>query len=435
MEPIRFENLYDLLAIELDRPVDRVRQGVVTDPEGLAEDADKAFAANKCRFPLLEPLTTPDGSMTLLASGSDLDKKVGSVITRQAKHPENPIGPVIFAPNDELVGHFRQMIMARLTPAMDEMKSNPHPALHRIFGAFKPAQVEAFSSAIERAVAGTMSSAAALLSMLQVAKSEGLDPRWKHSIQSAYTAMAIMSSLSELTTDKEVRLSVENLGSAALFQDVAAMLKPALYGKDTQRHPLRSAQLAETIGLSRAVQELIENHHKIMGLKSEGEEVATPADLTQEAKVLVVANLFVSAVNEPGRTGGDIEAIKGLNFMISEGKVDKRAVVTLTRLYLSHKFALFFEKAMEISKRCYYEGQADPILWNILGERNPQKFICSYTECAHLGSQQTLVSQTIPVKFDGQVVAKIKKGEYNNCRFLTGELANLYKEIAGLSTK
>jgi hypothetical protein len=145
-----------------------------------------------------------------------------------------------------------------------------------------------------------------------------------------------------------------------------------------------------------------------------------------------VANLFVSALARSKKQGKDIETIKGLNFLVTDRKLDRRAVSILTKLYLSKKFALFVEKATEILNLCPHEFKTTPVLWNILGERNPQKFICQYTDCVHLGTQVTMVSSTIPVEFEGKVISKIKKGDYYSCRYLTEELANLYKKIAAL---
>lgn len=443
MEPIRFENLYDLLAIELSREFDAVRAGIGSDPDSIGDAAEKAFSSNTFSYSLLEPITTPDGSMTLLAAGSDFGKKVSSVVSRQAKDPDYPLGPIVLTPSDPLVGHYRKMILDKMTPPLDELKSTPPPALARIFSAVKPAARAHMDATVEKGVAKSFSTAQGLMMMLQVIRSEGFTQRWRVSVESAYASMAVMGAMSELSSDENLRPSIEAVGNAALYQDLSVMLKPGLYARDTARHPLRSAQMAETIGIDKQACGLIELHHAYVSDEKDPAEAAD-ADKKQngalknmpvEAKVLVVANLFMAAVNDSQKMGGDIEAIKGLNFLMGEGKVDKRAVVTLTRLYLSQKFALFFEKAMEISALCPFESTADPILWNILGERNPQKFICNYKECMHLGSQQTLVSQTIPVKFDGKVVSRIRKGEYYSCRFLTGKLADLYKEISLLNTK
>lgn len=443
MEPIHFDNLYDLLSVELGRPVDKVREGVDRNSEEVAEAAARSFGSQKFKFTLLEPINTPEGSMTLLAAGSDLGTKISAIIGRQAKDTSTPLGPIIFAPEDGMVGHFRSVVLDRLTPAMDEYKTDPPPHIKRVFLAVKPALRPAMDGIVERTAAKCLTGSQGLMSMLQAVRNEGFDGLWKRSLQSSYMAMSVMSAVSELADDREMLPLIEKTGKAGLMQDLAIMLKPNLYAKDTVRHPSRSSQIASSMGFEEPVCELIENHHRYMAAIPD-EEGAKDAQanhepgakaLSPEAKVLVVANLFISALNDQTKVGGDIEAIKGLNFLMAEGKVDKRAVVTLTRLYLSRKFALFFEKATEIKTKCPHDNIAEPILWNILGERNPQKFICNFKDCAHLGSQQTLVSQTIPVKFDDKVVAKIRKGEYYACRYLTGELANLYKEVAVLNTK
>ena len=435
MEPIRFENLYDFLNVEINRPLDKIHGSVASDPDELAEAANQVFLSRPFPYTLVEPITTQDGSMTLLAAGSDLAKKVGSVVSRQAKDPENPIGPIVLTPGDSLVGHYRKMILDRAAPALDDMKTKPPRVVARLHGAVKPSQRATMDSILEKALGKSMASAAALMTMIQATRSEVFDSRWRLSLQSAYTGMAIMGALSELAAEENLSPSIERIGTAALFQDLAVIMKPQLYAKDTARHPIRSAQLAESLGFEKPVTELIVNHHSLTDDSADSAAEEKAVSLSVEAKVLVVANLFISAVNESQKAGSDIEAIKGLNYLMGDGKADKRSVVTLTRLYLSQKFALFYEKAMEIASKCVHENMAEPILWNILGERNPQKFICNYKDCAYLGSQQTLVSHTIPVEFDGKVVGKIRKGEYYSCRLLTGELANLYKEIAALSTK
>lgn len=441
MEPVRFETLYDLLAIELDRDAEKVREGVASNPEALGEAANAVFGARSFPWTLAEPITTAEGSMTLLATGADLGKKVGSIVSRQAKDPDVPIGPVVFMPGDQLVEHYRRMVLSRLTPAIDETKTSPSPVLSRIFGATKGPLHAFMDSTVEKGAARSFATSSGLMTMLSVVRGAGFAERWKLSVESAYVAMAVMGAMSELAEEEQLKPSIEAVGNAALYQDLAVMLKPSLYAKETARHPQRSAQIAGMLGVPPQVCALIELHHSYVSdeaeAQKEGEPKAggQPKGLPVEAKVLVVANLFMSALHEAHRLGGDIEAIKGLNFMMGEGKIDKRAVVTLTRLYLSHKFALFFEKAMEIAALCPFEGQAEPILWNILGERSPQKFICRFKDCMHLGSQQTLVSQTIPVRFDGKVVSKIRKGEYTSCRYLTNKLGELYKEISQLSTK
>lgn len=442
MDPLRFENIYEILAAELERGADLVRLSVTGEAEALSEIAEKAFKNVNVQFILKEPLLTFDGSMPLLAAGSDLGAKIGSVISRQAKNPDSVLGPIILTPSESLVSHYRAKVLHVLAPAMNETKSNPSQAIGRVFKAVKPELRNMMDTIVEASVTGCLTDSNGLAMMLQITRNKGFESRWKMSIEACYLAMAIRSEMGEIQEEAKLKTSLERTGKAGLFQDLAVMLKPSLYSRETAMHPSRSAQMAEAMGCDSVVCELIGLHHTLKEEQAprtrEGEEEqkAIPArTVPPDATALVVANLFVSALGESKKSGADIEIIKSLNFMMAEGRLEKKPVTALTRLYLSNKFALFYEKATAIRDLCPHESEAEPVLWNILGERNPQKFICRYKDCPHLGSQQTLVSQTIPVVFDGNVVAKIVKGDYYSCPFLTSKLASLYKEVALLNTK
>jgi hypothetical protein len=104
-------------------------------------------------------------------------------------------------------------------------------------------------------------------------------------------------------------------------------------------------------------------------------------------------------------------------------------------MYFSKKFALFVEKATDIMAQCPHQAETAPILWNILGERNPHKFICQLKSCAHLGNQVTMIAQSIAVKLEEKVVGKVAQGEYSNCTFLSAELEKLYRDVAAVSSR
>lgn len=441
MEPIRFENIYEILAAELERSADLIRMSVSGESDALSDIADKAFKNAEVAFILKEPLLNIDGSVPLLASGVDISSKIGTLVSRQAKTPDSILGPIILVASDGLVSHYRSKVLNVLAPAMNDTKNNPPQAVGRVFKALKPDLRNLMDSVIEASVTGCLTDSRGIAIMLQIIRNKGFEERWKMSIHSSYLAMAIRSEMGELQDEGKLKSSLDKTGKAALFQDVAVMLKPNLYSKETAMHPSRSAQMAETMGLDAGVCELIGLHHtleEIKPVKTDDEEEPREIQgkgLNPDTMALVVANLFVAALNESKKSGADIEIIKSLNFMMGEGKLPKKPVTALTRLYLSNKFALFYEKATGIRGLCPHENIAEPVLWNILGERSPQKFICRHKDCAHLGSQQTLVSQTIPVVFDGKVVTKINKGDYYSCPFLTSKLASLYKEVALLNTK
>lgn len=438
MEPLVFGNLYSLIAAELGKPSSRVEESFATDGEAMADETGKAFGQHTFSYKLVEPIKSPDGAITLLAEGADLSKFLPSVLSRQQQSPNRSIGPIALAPSEAVVGHYRKRILNRLTPAVEDARANPTPVISRLFRAVKPEHRGQMDDALGKAVNRPLASSKGLMTMLEALENDRFDALWKKSIQSAYAGMALMTGVSDATATEPLGSALEVVGSAALYQNLGEMVSRV---DEATGARLTSGMLAEAVGLSPRISEIIEQRHRYVrsaeeSLESEEPESRTPGnqDASVEARVLAVADIFVTAIHERRGSGSDIEAIKALNFMVSRGKIDKRAVVALTRLYLSHKFAIFFEKAIEIAAMCPFESEAEPILWNILGERNPQKFICKRMECAYMGSQTTLVSQTIPVTFDGKVVGKIPKGEYNSCRQLTGELAKLYKEIAAITS-
>lgn len=438
MEPLQFDSLYDLLAAELGKGSEALQASFSTNPSAVADETAREFATHSFAYRLTEPIKTQDGALTLLAEGADLARFLPNILARQEQSPAHGIGPITLAPSDSVVAHYRRKVMNRLTPAIDETRKNPSPVMERIFRAVRPEMHPRMDSTVERAAGKPLATSVGIMTMLEAVQNPKFDRTWQKSVQSAYTGMSVMTALADGQTPEGIGPQLDNLGSAALFQNLGGMLKPREDDPPTELE--RAALVASAIGLSPEVCELIVNRRRYVDgqeepLDASGEksESADARGAPVEARVLAVADIFVSAVNDGKHAGRDIEAIKALNFLVSRGKIDKRVVIALTRLYLTRKFALFFEKASDIVQLCPHRPVAEPILWNILGERNPQKFICQHRDCAYLGSQQTLVSQTIPVVFDGKVVGKIYKGEYMSCRHLTAELAKLYKEIAAIT--
>lgn len=443
---LQFENLYEFLSLELDRPAADIHEEAAH-PDG-AESLEAATAAAfKGRgfvpYELAEPVRSPSDGQVLVNLGQDLRQKIGSLLAWQCRASDSPVGPICLAAKPEIMDCYRKIVEARLKPARELALSNQNFILERLMGAVGAKKKNLFGEITDSVLKRAMSSSGGLMVFLQATRDQTAKDIWKRTFQTAYVAMSIADGANELTEEDELREIILRTGSAALLADLAVMLKPALYKNDATRHPVRSVQIASEMGFDGAVQSVIADHHRFlvplggeMDHDAEPDQPPVPAStIPFEARILLVAGLFMTILDEPSRRGRDIEAIKGLGFLMAEGKVDRRAVTTLTRLYLSHKFALFVEKATEIATHCPHENTAVPILWNILGERNPQKFICNYRNCAHLGSQVTMVSNAIKVEFDGKTIGKIKKGEYYSCRLLTEELGKLYLEISKLSTK
>lgn len=444
-QPLEFESLYELLSVELSRPLADVQAAAVKPDaaEALEQAATQALGQRGFAYELADAVANPADGQVLLTKGQDLRQRIGSLMTRQLRIPDQPLGPIALVPKVELLSHYRRMVEERLRPAREMALSAQNPVMGRLTASLGPERKALCEQALDQALSRALLNPPGVLLLLQATRDPEAKDIWRRCYQTAFVAMSIDVEAHELSSKEELASETGVLAPAALLADLAVLLKPSLYRNDAVRHPARSAQLARELGFGEETCAVIAEHHRFLAplggdhkADEEAEESRLPASaIPFAARVLLVAGLFISILDNPDKPGHDIEAIKGLSFLMAEGKVDRRAVTALTRLYLSKKFALFVEKAGEIAKLCPHDSVAEPILWNILGERSPQKFICKYENCAHRGSQMTMVSSSIKVVFEGKVLGKIGKGEYMSCRRLTEELGKLYAEIAKLSIK
>ena len=150
------------------------------------------------------------------------------------------------------------------------------------------------------------------------------------------------------------------------------------------------------------------------------------------SRVVVAANLFAGEVGSAAGEGRDVEVVKAMHHLASLGHLDRNVVRALSRLYFSRKAAFFLEKANDIAALCPLGERADPILWSLLGGQSPHKFICDQEGCMWLGTQTTVIAARVPIRFQGEVVATVEKGDYQNCRFLNKALTKLVKDVAAV---
>lgn len=440
MEPIAFGDFFEFISLETGKSTEDllVWANSADGGESFVRAAQKAVEGAGPLL-LVEPLGTPGGQQVLLNIGADLTSKVEAIARRQLTKPDVPLGPIVLDGNDATASRYRAKVLSCLDPIFERAGPDANPFVQRVHSSLGPRGTEV-REAVRDALEKALSSAAGMGHLLRAIRDEQSGRLWERSAATAYVAASLGRVWCAEAKGRVPDQTVRPLAAAGLFQDLSILLRPSLYKNDLTRHPVRSAQLLAEMGFSGRVQELVEDHHHFLKpIEEQGPDEPVEADERREpspvAYLLVVANMFTASLWSSTRRERDIEGIKALNFLMSEGKLPKEPVGILTRMYFSKKFALFIEKAAEIMGLCPHQPNAKPILWNILGERNPQKFICQLKACPHLGNQVTMIAQPIAVRLEEKVVGQIAQGEYNNCRHLSTELEKLYREIAALSTK
>ncbi|MBI5440150.1 MAG: hypothetical protein HY900_02945, partial [Deltaproteobacteria bacterium] len=370
----------------------------------------------------------------LLNVGGDLAAKIDSVARRQAGRPEVRLGPVVLEGSEAVASRYCRKIHDFLDPLLERAGPQVNPFVQRVYRSLGPEGTETANN-VRDMLQKALSNAAGLGHLLRAIRDEQSAKLWERSVAAAYISAALGSVWCREAKGRPRDATVRQLAGAGLLQDLSILLRPSLYRSDLTRHPVRSAPLAGEMGFSATLQELVEDHHRLLVPDGETDGQETERPVSEAASLLVVTNMFVASLWAGSHRERDIEGIKALNFLMSEGKLPREPVGILTRMYFSKKFSLFVEKATDIMALCPQVAAAKPILWNILGERNPHKFICQLKTCPHIGSQVTMIAQAIGVRLEEKVVGQIEQGEYSNCTYLSTELEKLYREIASVSTR
>jgi hypothetical protein len=423
VELLTFEGLLDFVALELGRDPAVLTQSLRQDPgrsEALADElAGSALA--RVRLELAAPLRLASGEAPLLAARAELEMKhLNTLLKRQASRLEVPLGPLVLQANASLLGHFQDLIRKRLSPVVDEARGNERVSLLLAQSSCD----KLVESGVDEALQSLSAHDPFLPLFLRVVSTPAGRALLGSSVNVARVALAVLGEYRRFPSDEKRRHAFAELATAALLQDVSLMANPAVAGSE---HAERSRQHTLDLGLGVAVAGAVGDHHRTR--TPSGKPVLhSKMTLTENARVLVVANCFLSLAEKSGK-GGGFEAVKGLNYLAGSGYVDKAAVDVVSRLFLPRVKALILARAYTIAENCP-QGPSAPVLWPITGDKVPSVFVCNRQGCDNLSEQINFLARNIPFEIDGEEVTTVRKGNYYICPLLSARLRDLYNIIS-----
>lgn len=214
----------------------------------------------------------------------------------------------------------------------------------------------------------------------------------------ARAALAVLGEYRRFPADEERRRAFVERPTAGLLQDVSLMADPSVPSRD---HTERSRQQILDRGLSVTLAGVVGDHHPTRTPRGKPVLHSTMT-LTENARVLVVANCFLSLAAK-ARKGGGFEAVKGLNHLACSGCVDKAAVDVLSRLSLPLVKAQILARAHKIAGHCPLESST-PVLWPITGDKVPSVFVSNRQDCDNRSEQVNFLARNIPFEVGGEEV-------------------------------
>lgn len=426
MEKLGFNDIFDFLAVELGKSAKDLR-ALAAASEGVERLAailtEAAFTGELHK--LTDPLMSPGESTPLIASDVTLTQsRIKSLINRQLKYPESPIGPLNIAPDEAVMGHYRALLRSHFSQLASSLSSNPSQNIRQLHTAIntvpKLNELQDDYSKVLDLVLASPEAVARILPSLSGGKRDG----FAESVDASLCAMALRVLCGILGMSHPHKSELLELGMAALLQDVGA--KSGMKEEEDPDHPERSAQIAREMGANDTIVELVKNHHRLTN--EIGAPLFNSGALISEAEATLISTNAILSELRTNSTGHSFEIAKNLHHLARMGFLDVRVVKAFTRLFLPKIQAVIIEKAEGLKDACALSVN-NPILWPVSGGKAPSVFICRHFDCEYATPQISRLATDIPFKIDGRVIAVITKGEYFTCPLLTKHLKTLYQRI------
>ena len=427
-EPLTFPGVLDFVALELGRDPAALKEALRQDA-GRAEVLADELAGTplaRVRLELAEPICPATGEAPLLAAGAELGMKhLRTLLKRQASEPRRPLGPLCLQANASLLGHWQTLLRERVQPAVESARNGGGRSGQLVSQLLPQSSHHTLvETCLDDAVQALTAHEPFVPLFLGMVSNPANRAVLEASVNTARVALAVLGEYRRFPSEEERQTAFQELATAALLQDVSRMEEP-----DTppEEHADRSRQRVLELNLGMAVAMLVRDHHKT---KTPTGEPVLRSKMTvgESARVLVVANCFLSLAGQSTK-GGGFEAIKGLNHLSVGGFVDKGAVDVLSRLFLPKVKALILTRASKLAAHCP-QGPTVPVLWPVTGDLVPAVFICNSEGCEEQSTQVSYVAQNIPFELDGEEITTIRKGNYYLCPNLSDQLKELYHLFA-----
>ena len=214
------------------------------------------------------------------------------------------------------------------------------------------------------------------------------------------------------------------IGSAALFRDIGRIVHADQYpGMETTAHPVKSAELAEALGLNPDVIYAILYHHAILAAD---QLQSPPSDLARLYKdIIVVIDLFISLTSE--KKYKENEVVLGLYNLARNGYLDQPTVRALGDMYIGKdKSRLIADGIRLIGEACRNPGK-EAYVWNPSAPV-PYSIICAHQTCPEIGTFTVEAHKTIESELS---MGMVPAGKYRHCKKLTKSLLEGAATILG----
>jgi uncharacterized membrane-anchored protein YhcB (DUF1043 family) len=420
-DPIVFEDLFQLVALEINESAEDLKETLVRNPPGLPAILAKLEEGrfSSAQLTLAEPITSSDDSAPLLASNVVLTARyLKSLLSRQLQ-AERALGPIALVPNQPALEHYKTGIVKRFTRSSEDLLQATDPSSRSIYEKISSSrELDKIPNDFKNIVERVVTVAEGLNTLIRVLYCQ----KSKSFITSATNSSIISMAIGSLC-DSVTNADTLAIGTAALLQDISLALDETL---QVSEHPESSAELADEIGMEEGIIELIRRHHDVINTSSGGPALANLSDVSPQARVLITLNVFLSMLKQ--EAGCPFEIMKKLNYLASKKYVDAHVASVIATLYLPKLKAYVLEKASNISSYCKFEDST-PILWPLAGEKVPAVFLCRDDSCEHKTEQWHSIAKEIEFSMGQMTIDTIQKGTYFTCPLLTTELKNMYAAV------
>lgn len=365
------------------------------------------------------PIIDNNGNV-LINKGIAIQLFFSSLLDRYLKDPEFETEPFSIQPCENVLNSYRSKLSEKLKKSVGSAVKNNFKSEQMMKTLNADTGRENPSEMFDRFIGGMLSSANGISVMFKMMKNDlNKSADFGFTMDSTHLCMAVMDRYMDKMSnliDKDAM--VKQIGYVTFFQKVSNIMG------EKKSSPIKSAEVASHCTKDKSIKYAIENQDNYLEdgvpfFKNKG------ADQIIFSRILMTVNVFLDIIKTAKIETDNMELYKALYDIADKGYIDRFVVKILSEMFLPKIKMMLLEYALKITDLCDQKN----IIWNLIGDMVPVKFICERSGCEHSGLNRTLVPEDITIKVKDFYEYTISSGIYTQCSTLSEKLKVVYKKI------
>lgn len=412
MSNIEHRDIFELLAIDLDMPPEKVaemlRSKGASAFTGFLKKKD--FLINSSDLYLSSEIKDPHGKV-LINSGIPLNKYLSSLLDKYVRDDQFTTSPFTIDCNENVLHLYQKKSKDKVNKIISEYiyKNNSYSAMFDNI----PSVKSEFDSVMDNITANPKG----VCTILRMTSSFETKPDLVlNSINSSLITLGLSSFANPVVTESSKTLSMK-AGIVCLLQRIKD-IAGEYFCESSSGEIIRT--LVNDESLEQAV--IMQNNADLDAAPIFSDKINRR---NYYLRVLVTVSLFVDLVYQNKTDAQNLEVHKSLYELSEQGYADKEITILLGKLFLPEAKYLILEHAYEIKNKC----PKGPVIWSSVGDMLPVKFLCLHETCTHSGTHKTFIPKDVVLDAAGANKTSIPAGLYFTCNLLTNNLQSYYKTI------